>query len=157
MALAGLSAAGLMLLSAQPALGVGPASVRDGRVGTPAIVAAFGSRSTNYFTPAVVIERGDDLTFVNGDIFVHDVRSVAKGPDDTAWCNPPDPDEPPHRVRNPRRFPKGKCPLLWTPPISMTNGVVESAVYGTKNLKPGTTVDFFCTVFPNMKGRVIVL
>jgi plastocyanin len=130
---------------------------RQGPKGSPVIVSAPGSRATTYATPLVVAQRGDNLTFVNTDVFVHAVRSVATGPDNTRWCKPADPNEPAHQTRNPRRFPIGKCPLLWTPPISMTNGYVETKVYGTRNLKPGTTVEFFCRVFPNMRGEVIVV
>jgi plastocyanin len=143
-------------------LGGHPAALADMSVrsaddaGTPVIMAVPGSRAGTYATPVVVAEPGDDLTFVNVELFPHDVRSVAMGPDDTRWCNPPDPDEPRHRIRNPRRFPIGKCPLLWSLPITMTVGAVETKVFGTGNLKPGTTVEFYCTVFPTMQGSLIV-
>ena len=142
---------------AQPSAAA-PSSARTGSdaAGTPAIAAVPGSRAGTYATPVAVIERGDDLRFVNLEPFAHDVRSVEMGPDNTPWCNPADRSEAQHRVRNPRRFPIGKCPLLWSLPISMTVGAVETKVYGTKNLKPGQTVDFYCTVFPNMRGTVVV-
>jgi hypothetical protein len=123
---------------------------------TPRIVAVAGSRNGTYATPVTVVERGEPVSFVNVDLFVHDVRSRVKGPDRMPWCGRVDRGEPLHPVRNPRRFPVGKCPLLWTPPIAVTNGVVESRIYGTQNLRSGTTIDFFCTVFPEMKGSVIV-
>ncbi|MGH2754080.1 MAG: cupredoxin domain-containing protein [Actinomycetota bacterium] len=150
--------AGLLSITVpMPASGAEPASEGPAtRVGSPVIVAVPGSRGATYATPVIVAQPGDEITFVNAEPFVHDVRSVAMGPDDTPWCNPWDPDEPRHRKRNPRQFPKGKCPLLWSLPISMTVGAVETKVYGTKNLVPGTTVDFYCTVFPNMRGTVIV-
>ncbi|MGH2729707.1 MAG: hypothetical protein ACRDJI_03780 [Actinomycetota bacterium] len=125
--------------------------------GTPLIMAVPGSRAATYGTPVVVVQPGDDLTFVNAELFPHDVRSEETGPDDTPWCNPVNPREPQHRIRNPRQFQIGKCPLLWSPAISMTVGVLETKVFGTKNLVSGTTIDFYCTVFPNMRGRVIVL
>lgn len=125
-------------------------------IGTPAIAAVPGSRGATYATPIIVVQPGDDITFVNAEPFVHDVRSIAMGPDNTSWCKPWDPDEPKHPKRNPRQFPIGECPLLWTLPISMTVGAVETKVYGTENLVSGTTVDFYCTVFPNMTGQVIV-
>jgi plastocyanin len=128
----------------------------DVDAGSPVIAAVPGSRGGTYATPIIVAQPGDDITFVNAEPFVHDVRSVVMGPDDTSWCNPWDPDEPQHRKRNPRQFPKGKCPLLWSLPISMTVGAVETRVYGTENLEPGTTVEFYCTVFPDMRGSVIV-
>ena len=144
-------------LATQP-VGAGEllAIVESEAAGTPAIVAVPGSRAGTYGTPVVVVEKGDDLTFVNMELFAHDVRSVAVGPDNTPWCNPAEPSEPQHPVKNPRRFAKGKCPLLWSLPISMTVGAVETKVYGTNNLKPGTTVKFYCTVFPSMQGQVIV-
>ncbi|HWL66113.1 MAG TPA: hypothetical protein VNP73_09085 [Actinomycetota bacterium] len=136
---------------------IGLIAAPAGAAGTPVVMSQPASRETTYTTPVVVIQPGEDVTFVNTDLFPHDVRSVLMGPDNTSWCKPADPDEPQHRVRNPRRFPIGKCPLLWTPPIGMTNGVLESKLYGTDNVTSGTTVDFYCTVFPNMTGKVIVL
>ena len=133
---------------------VGPTAER---VGSSAIVAVPGSRAGGYATPVVVIQPGDEVTFVNTEPFSHDVRSVAMGPDDTRWCRPWDPSEPRHPKRNPRQFPIGKCPLLWSLPISMTVGAVETKVFGTENLVPGSTVEFYCTVFPDMRGTVVVL
>jgi hypothetical protein len=125
-------------------------------VSVGAIATVPGSRAGTYATPVVVIERGADLSFVNTEPFPHDVRSVAMGPDDVSWCEPYDRDEPAHAKRNPRQFPKGKCPLLWSPAIAMTTGAVETKVHGTKNLKPGTSVEFYCTNFPDMRGTVVV-
>ena len=142
------------LLSAVPSAS---GSVGNERAGSPVIAAAPASRETTYATPVAVVEPGDDLTFLNVEPFPHTVRSVEMGPDDTPWCNPPNPKRPAHPKKNPRRFPIGKCPLLWTPPITLTNGAIESKVYGTENLESGTTVDFYCTVFPNMTGMVIVI
>lgn len=127
------------------------------RVGSPAIVAVPGSRGATYASPVVIVQPGDELRFVNLELFPHDVRSAEMGPNDESWCRPADAGRPPHPVRNPRQFPKGKCPLLWTLPITMTVGAVETKVRGTENLKTGSTVEFYCTVFPNMKGTLIVL
>jgi plastocyanin len=157
MRLTGSIVAGVLMAAPSP---VFAAPVRDGMragdAGSPVILAVPGSRGGTYATPVVVAQPGDDITFVNTEPFVHDVRSVQMGPDHTPWCEPWDPDEPQHRKRNPRQFPKGKCPLLWTLPISMTVGAVETKVYGTENLRSGTTVEFYCTVFPDMRGTVIV-
>lgn len=124
--------------------------------GVAVIAAVPGSRSGTYATPVVVVARSDDLTFLNAELFPHSVRSVEFGPDDVPWCEPWDADRPQHRVRNPRQFPIGKCPLLWSLAISMTTGAVQTKVYGTKNLEPGSTVEFYCTVFPSMRGTLIV-
>ena len=121
-----------------------------------AIVAVPGSRSGTYATPVMVVEKGGELTFLNAEPFAHSVRSFAFGPDNVPWCRPWDRDQPRHPVRNPRQFPKGKCPLLWSLAITMTTGAVQTKVYGTNNLKPGSTVEFYCTVFPTMKGTLIV-
>src|SRR3990170_1406817 len=37
--------------------------------GTPAIVAAPASRAATYATPITVVQPGDDLLFVNGELF----------------------------------------------------------------------------------------
>jgi plastocyanin len=151
-----LIGAAALLISAigTPAHAEQPAMPDRERTGMPVVLAGPGARSSNYATPLVIVQPGDDVTFMNLDLFPHSVRSKVMGPDNVPWCKPADPDEPRHRIRNPRRFPIGKCPLLWTPPISMTNGVMESKLYGTKNLYAGSTVDFYCTVFPKMKGTV---
>jgi plastocyanin len=125
-------------------------------VGSPVISTLPGSRAGAYATPVIVAQPGDAISFVNTDVFLHSVRSVATGPDNTSWCKPWSANEPVHPKRNPRQFPKGKCPLLWSLPISMTVGAVQTKVYGTENLRPGTTVDFYCTVFPSMQGSLIV-
>ena len=132
------------------------ADSRIDKAGSPVIATVPGSRAGSYATPLLVTQPGDDITFVNGDLFAHSVRSVAIGPDDTSWCKPWDADEPAHPRRNPRQFPIGKCPLLWTLPISMTVGVVQTKVYGTDNLESGTTIEFYCTVFPSMRGTLVV-
>jgi hypothetical protein len=124
--------------------------------GAAAILARPGSREATYATPVVVVDRGDELTFVNSEPFAHSVRSVAFGPDNVSWCRPWDADRPQHPVRNPRQFPLGKCPLLWSLSITMTTGAVQTKVYGTRNLKPGSSVEFYCTVFPDMRGTLIV-
>jgi plastocyanin len=124
--------------------------------GAAAIVAVPGSREATYATPVMVVDRGDELSFVNAEPFAHSVRSEAFGPDDVPWCQPWDPHKPQHRVRNPRQFPRGKCPLLWSLSITMTTGAVQTKVYGTKNLKPGSSIEFYCTVFPDMRGTLIV-
>ena len=152
-----LGLVGLMLLAGLNPAATAAARGSSERVGSPAIASVPGSRASTYATPVVVVEPGDDLSFVNVEPFPHTVRSVEMGPDDVPWCGPPEPNQPTHPRRNPRRFPKGKCPLLWTPPVAVTNGTFESKVYGTNNLKSGTTVDFYCTVFPNMEGTLIVL
>ena len=124
--------------------------------GAAAIVAVPGSREATYATPVVVVDRGDELTFVNSEPFAHSVRSVSFGPDNVPWCKPWDAERPQHPVRNPRQFPRGKCPLLWSLSITMTTGAVQTKVFGTKNLKPGSSVEFYCTVFPEMRGTLIV-
>jgi plastocyanin len=152
---AGAAATGLALACLSGS--VAGASLRaDVDAGSPAIVAVPGSRAGSYATPVIFTQPGDDITFVNAEPFVHDVRSVAMGPDNTSWCKPWDASQPAHPKKNPRQFPKGGCPLLWTLPISMTVGAVETKVFGTQNLKPGTEVEFYCTNFPSMRGTVIV-
>jgi plastocyanin len=152
-----VSVALLLLTALSGSVPHAAAQVSKPDAGSVVIAAVPGSRETTYATPVAFVEPGDDLTFVNLEPFPHTVRSVETGPDDGMWCGPPNPDEPTHKKRNPRRFPKGKCPLLWTPPIALTNGVVTTKVYGTKNLESGTSVEFYCTVFPNMKGTLIVI
>ena len=147
-----------VLALAASSLGASAGAAETGSLdaGTPAIAAVPGSRAGTYATPVAVVQPGDELTFINLELFPHDVRSVEMGPDNTSWCRPAEPDQPRHWIRNPRQFPIGRCPLLWSLPITMTLGAVETKVYGTENLESGKTVEFYCTVFPSMKGSLVV-
>ena len=52
-----------------------------------------------------------------------------------------------------REFKKGKCPLFWSARAGLGDTV---PVQGLKNLKPGNTYTFFCTLHPGMKGTLVV-
>lgn len=106
-------------------------------------LAGPGGFVAGYATPIVVVEKGEAITFYNGDVPQHNfVASDAfvprKKERKTKWCS---------------GYPKRKCPLFWSPRI----GAGESTkVRGLKRLKPGREYGFLCTVHPNMTGTLIV-
>jgi plastocyanin len=109
----------------------------------PMIVSGAVGQFYGYLTPAMVVEKGGELSYANFDIVQHDVVQDVEA-DEIAnkkkdkWC---------------RDFKKGECPLFWSPRAGLGDTV---AVQGTKNLKPGATYTFFCTLHPGMKGTLVV-
>jgi plastocyanin len=109
-----------------------------------AVVAAGpGGFVAGFATPVVVIEKGESVTFVNGDVPMHDFvaqdafvpKKLARK---TKWCS---------------AYPRGKCPLFWSPRIGAGK---TTAVLGLNRVVPGKQYTFFCTVHPNMKGTLVV-
>ncbi|HET7482933.1 MAG TPA: hypothetical protein VFK89_08740, partial [Actinomycetota bacterium] len=50
-------------------------------------------------------------------------------------------------------YPKGSCPLFWSPSI----GTGESTeVQGLQVLKSGEQYPFYCSIHPGMKGTIVV-
>lgn len=109
----------------------------------PVIVSGAVGQFYGYLTPAMVVQRGGELTYANFDIVQHDVvhdvkeDGVANKKKDK-WC---------------KGFDKGTCPLFW----SARAGLGETVpVQGLKNLKTGEIYTFFCTLHPGMKGKILV-
>lgn len=104
------------------------------------VVAVPGSSGTNYATPVVVIEQGEDLSFVNGDVEAHNVQALdAKRPDGSApWCT---------------GFPKGGCPLFWSDLVGF--GEI-TPVLGLDAAPSGAEYTYFCVPHPWMKGTILV-
>lgn len=103
------------------------------------VVAQPGSQFSGYTTPAMVVQQGSDLTFVNGDIASHDVVALEDyGPDTAPWCGP---------------FKTGKCPLFWSRLIGLG---ATTDVLGMDQVQPGETYTFYCTLHPNMQGTLVV-
>jgi len=104
-------------------LGAAPATV-----GTAPSENFITTVNFQYVPPEVVIETGDSLTYVNADVAVHDVRSVATD----VWGDP---------LFSSRIIAQGQ----------------SAPVERVESLGPGD-YDFFCTVHPEMEGvlRVII-
>jgi plastocyanin len=102
-----------------------------------------GGFAAGFATPVVVIEKGEGITFYNGDVPQHDFvatdafvpRRQAKR---TKWCS---------------GFRRGRCPLFWSPKIGAGQ---STAVLGLQRVKPGKQYGFFCSLHPNMKGTLVV-
>lgn len=108
-----------------------------------AVVAQPGAFFTTYATPLVVVQEGGALTFTNLDVPQHNVvQDVAAdgfaGPDTQPWCD---------------RFEDEECPLFWTPLIGLTE---DAPVQGLENAEAGTVYSFYCTIHPNMVGKLVV-
>lgn len=147
------------LLAGGPARGTGPIVAAG-----PGAYLFVGT----YTTPVAAAQVGGELTFVNGDIALHDV--VARddfapaqcptepgicGEDVPEWCLPPKPDEPwTTSLLNPLPFAAGKCPLFATPLIGTA---VTAPVEGLWFLEAGRTYRFYCTLHPWMLGTLVAL
>lgn len=101
-----------------------------------------GAQFYGYTAPAVVIEKGGQVTYVNLDIVQHDLVQDPEadgvgGPKKEPWC---------------KTF-RGKCPVFWTPKIGIGQ---DTEVLGLENVKPGATYSFLCTLHPGMRGVLVV-
>ena len=109
----------------------------------PVIVSGAVGQFYGYLTPAMVVQRGGELTYANFDIVQHDVVHDVKedgvfNKKKDKWC---------------KGFDKGTCPLFW----SARAGLGETVpVEGLQNLKTGEIYTFFCTLHPGMKGKLAV-
>jgi plastocyanin len=91
----------------------------------------------------MIVEKGGALEYTNADLVQHDVvQDVAAdgvaNKRDSPWC---------------KNFPKKKCPLFWSKRAGLSSTV---PVKGLKNVKPGKTYTFYCTLHPGMKGTLVV-
>lgn len=106
--------------------------------GTP-IAAGPGGNALGYATPAAAVPVGGSLTFVNGDLFRHNVVSIEVGETDAPWCV---------------LYAAGACPLFWSPLVGLGG---ETEVLGLENLEVGSTYSFYCTLHKNMVGTLVAL
>ena len=136
----GLSLAVVTLLLGSSLAGAAPAPSREQG---PYIISGAIGQFYGYLTPAMMVEKGGELSYLNLDIVQHDVVQDVEA-DEVAnkrkdkWC---------------RDFKKGECPLFWSARAGLGDTV---PVQGLKNVKPGNTYTFFCTLHPGMKGTLVV-
>lgn len=102
-----------------------------------------GGFAAGFATPVVVTTVGGTVTFVNGDVASHNFTAAEdyvpkKRAKKTEWC---------------ASYPKGKCPLFWTPTIT---GGQQTDVQGLDLVKSGQTYAFMCSIHPNMRGTLVV-
>jgi polyvinyl alcohol dehydrogenase (cytochrome) len=137
-------------------IGYRPAAVpvgggaRDTTVQAPAaaappseVVSGPQAQSYGYLTPLVVTTKGGTVTYTNVDLVRHDVvQDVAAdhvhGSRKAKWC---------------KQFRKHRCPLFWTPLIGLGE---KTSILGLNRTKPGT-YNFYCTLHPGMKGKLVIL
>lgn len=105
----------------------------------PVVTSGPGGFLAGYAPPAVVVQKGGSLTYLNMDIAPHDVLAdEVYGPDDELWC---------------ANYPAGRCPLFWSALITLGQ---QAPVYGLENVTPGATYPFTCSLHPNMQGTLVV-
>jgi polyvinyl alcohol dehydrogenase (cytochrome) len=107
------------------------------------VVAGPQAQFSGYTTPVVVASRRGKVTYTNLDIVRHDVVQDPRadgmhGPGTKPWC---------------RKFRKGQCPVFWTPLLGLSD---KTVLKGMENVRPGKTYQFYCTLHPGMKGRLVV-
>lgn len=116
---------------------------------TPVAVSGPVAQYWGYVTPVLVVEKGSTLTYANIDIvrhdLVHDVEADGFGTKKKMpWC-----EEEAHGHHHDHG---AACPVFWSAQIGAGQ---TTEVLGLKNLKPGTTYTFFCTLHHGMKGTLI--
>jgi len=117
------------------------------------VVALPQAKVTGYATPVIVAERGEEITFNNFDLEKHDVVQDVEtdgfgSKKRLPWC-----PKKKKKSAHGHDHDHGECPLFWSKLI----GLGESTrILGLKNLKPGETYSFFCTLHHGMKGTLIV-
>lgn len=102
-----------------------------------------GGFLAGYIPPVVVTAPGEAITYANADIAPHnfvalDTYLSKKAAKKAEWCS---------------AYDKGKCPLFWSPQISIGE---TTEVSGVDFLKSGKQYEFYCSLHPNMKGTLIV-
>lgn len=102
-----------------------------------------GGFVAGFLPPVVVVAPGEGITYANADVAPHnfiaqDSFMTKKQAKKAKWCS---------------GYDKGKCPLFWSPTISLGN---TTEVLGLENLKSGETHVFYCSLHPGMKGTLIV-
>ena len=102
-----------------------------------------GGFLAGYIPPVVVTAPDETITYVNADIAPHnfvalDTYLSKKAAKKAEWCS---------------AYDKGKCPLFWSPQISIGQ---STEVSGVEFLKSGKQYGFYCSLHPNMKGTLIV-
>lgn len=102
-----------------------------------------GGFLAGYIPPVVVTAPDEAITYVNADIAPHnfvalDTYLSKKAAKKAEWCS---------------AYDKGKCPLFWSPQISIGQ---STEVSGVEFLKSGKQYGFYCSLHPNMKGTLIV-
>lgn len=126
------AATGLLVI-----LAAAPAGARVAAAGPGAFTAGFA-------TPVVVTTVGGTVTFINSDVASHNFTAAEdfvpkKLAKKKQWCG---------------SYPKGKCPLFWSPTISAGQ---QTDVLGLDLVESGETYAFICSLHPNMRGILVAI
>ncbi|MFP5225896.1 MAG: hypothetical protein ACLGH3_10170 [Actinomycetota bacterium] len=138
-------------------------------VATPAIVSAPGNTFTPVFTtPVAAAQPGEDIMYIQADpTGLHDVVSLASGPDDADHCfkrniavpplgTPFDPSSATFKLDSEGNkisaYQPGQCPLFATALISVGH---QYPLEGLQNIEGGQIYEFKCSIHSNMRGRLV--
>jgi plastocyanin len=119
----------------------------------PAALALPQAKFYGYATPVIVVSPGEQVSFVNIDLEMHDIVQDVEADGVSAkkvmpWCK-----------KGKKKHAHGGhshgsgCPIFWTPLISLGE---TTPIYGLENVKSGEEYSFLCTLHHGMTGTLIV-
>ncbi|MGH2754079.1 MAG: cupredoxin domain-containing protein [Actinomycetota bacterium] len=123
--------------------------------GRPGALALLQAKFYGYATPVIVVEPGEEVTFTNIDIEMHDlvqdVETDGVGAKKTMpWCK----KKKGKKKRGHGGHSHGHaCPIFWTPLISLGQ---TTPILGLENVRSGDSYTYFCTLHHSMTGTLIV-
>jgi plastocyanin len=119
----------------------------------PGIVALLQAKLYGYATPVIAVTPGEEVTFTNIDIEMHDVVQDVEA--DGVGAKKPMPWCKKGKMKKHGGHAHGhSCPIFWTPLISLGK---TTPIYGLENVKSGETYTFLCTLHHGMKGTLVVI
>lgn len=112
-------------------------------VSAAVVTTAPGGFVAGFLPPVVVIAEREGISYTNADIAPHNFVAAdaflrKRAAKKTKWCS---------------GFDKGKCPLFWSPTISLGG---STDVLGLERVRSGDRFAFVCTLHPNMRGTLVV-
>jgi plastocyanin len=117
------------------------ATVPAGAEVKPVVVTLPGAWVTTYATQVVVVDAARAADYVNADIALHDVWSVATRPagDASPWC---------------AKFASAKCPVFYSELIPLAE---ITPILGLEDVVAGQFYEFYCSIHRGMRGTLVAI
>ena len=120
----------------------------------PGALALPQAKLYGYATPVIVVTPGEEVSFTNIDIEMHDVVQDVEADGVGSkkampWCKKGKKKKHKHGHSH-----AGQCPIFWSPLISLGE---TTPIYGLENVKSGETYSFYCTIHHGMTGTLVAL